>query len=110
MRRIAFENLAKGMLRYLDKCDYVKVGITALQEGGEVPLQIGITIQQVAQQAMNENGQKTFEIFWQGEKKCALLVGPDGKRNGNALSSGKEDIKTHVGNTDAELKTRNIQR
>ena len=39
-RRIAFENLAKGMLRYLDKCDSVKVGITELQEGGEVPLQL----------------------------------------------------------------------
>ena len=72
MRRIAFENLAKGMLRYLDKCDNVKVGITALQEGGEVPLQFGITIQQVAQQAMNENGQKSFEIFWQGEKEVCI--------------------------------------
>ena len=29
-RRIAFENLAKSMLRYLDNCNEVKVGITEL--------------------------------------------------------------------------------
>ena len=48
-RRIAFENLAKGMLRYLDNCNDVRVGITELQERVEVPLQFGISIQQVAQ-------------------------------------------------------------
>ena len=36
-RRIAFENLAKGMLRYLDNCNDVKVGSTELQERVEVP-------------------------------------------------------------------------
>ena len=35
-RRIAFENLAKGTLRYLDYCNEVKVGITELQERLEV--------------------------------------------------------------------------
>ena len=55
-RRIAFKSLAKGMLRYLDNGDGVKVGITELQERLEVPAQIGISIQQVAQQAMNEDG------------------------------------------------------
>ena len=64
-RRIAFENLAKGLLRHLDNNNDVKVGITELQERVEVPLQYGISIQQVAQQAVNENGQKIFEIFWQ---------------------------------------------
>ena len=66
-RRIAFESLAKGMLRYLDNCNEVKVGITALQERVEAPAQIGISIQQVAQQAMNEDGQKIFEVFWKEE-------------------------------------------
>ena len=47
-RRTAFENLAKEMLRYLDNSDDVKVGITELQERLEVPVQIGISIQQVA--------------------------------------------------------------
>ena len=41
-RRIAFENLAKGMLRYVDKSNDVKVGITELQERVEVPLQCGV--------------------------------------------------------------------
>ena len=31
-RRVAFENLAKEMLRYLDNSDDVKVGITELQQ------------------------------------------------------------------------------
>ena len=66
-RRIAFENQATGMLRYLDNCNDVKVGITELQERVAVPAQIGISIQQVAQQAMNENGQTNFEVFWQAE-------------------------------------------
>ena len=47
-RGIAFENLAKEMLIYLDNCNVVKVGITELQERVEVPVQIGISIQQVA--------------------------------------------------------------
>ena len=54
-RRIAFENLAKEMLRCLGNSDDVKV----------VLVQICISVQQVAQQEMNENGQKIFEVFWQ---------------------------------------------
>ena len=34
--------------------------------------QIGTSIQQVTQQAMNENGQKIFEIFWQGEEEVCI--------------------------------------
>ena len=71
-RRIAFENLAKGMLRYLDNCNEVKVGITELQERVEVPAQIGITIQQVARQTTNEDGQKKFEVFWQEEGELCV--------------------------------------
>ena len=37
----------------------------------EVPWQFGISIQKVAQQAVNEDGQKIFEVFWQeGEELC----------------------------------------
>ena len=64
-RRIAFESLAKGMLRCLDNCDEEKVGITELQERVEVLAQIGISIQLVVQEAMNEDGQTIFEVFWQ---------------------------------------------
>ena len=66
-RRIAFENMAKGMLRYLDNSNDVKVGITELRDRVEVPLPFGVSIQQVAQQTMNEDGQTFFEIFWHEE-------------------------------------------
>ena len=68
-RRIAFENLGKEMLRYHDNSDDVKVGITELQETLEVPVQIPISIQQVAQLARSENGQKIFEVFWKEEEE-----------------------------------------
>ena len=42
----------------------LEVGVTELQERVEVPLHFGITIPQVAQQAMSENGQNFFEGFW----------------------------------------------
>ena len=58
------------MLRYLGNCNDVKVGITELQERVEVRAQIGISIQQVAQQSMNEDGRKTFEVFWQEGELC----------------------------------------
>ena len=78
-RRIAFGNLAKGMLRYRDNCNEVKVGITVLHERVEVPLQFGISIQKVAQQAMNEDGQKMFEVFWQeGEEYTYCQLGQMG--------------------------------
>ena len=57
---VAFANLAKAMLRYLENCEEVKVSITELQEQLEVRVQIGTALQQVAQQARNEIGQKVF--------------------------------------------------
>ena len=68
-RSSAFQNLAKEMLRYLDNSDDVKVGITELHERLEVRVQIGISIQQVAQQARSETGQKIFEVFCQEEEE-----------------------------------------
>ena len=50
-RRVAFENLAKEVLRYLDDSDDVKVGITELQERVEVPVQNGISVQQEVKMA-----------------------------------------------------------
>ena len=66
----AFEKLAKEMLRYLDDSEELKVGIVELQERLEVLVQIGLSIQQVAQQARSETGQKMFEVFWQEEEVC----------------------------------------
>ena len=79
-RRIAFENLAKEMLRYLDHCNDVKgVHHRIARRSRGVPVQFGISIQQVAQQAMNENGQKIFEIFWREKKNCVLPAAQVGK-------------------------------
>ena len=47
--------------------DDVKVG-----ERLEVPVQIGISIQQVAQQARSKNGQKMFETYWQEEEEVCI--------------------------------------
>ena len=68
-QNVAFENLAKEMLRYLENSKELKVGIAELQEQLEIPVQTGITLQQVAQQARTEIGQKVFEICWQEEEE-----------------------------------------
>ena len=79
------------MLRYLDNCNEVKVGITELQERVE----IGISIQQVARQAMSEDGQKSFSMYSGKKKENDLwLAGPDGRRSGKALSTWKEGVMT----------------
>ena len=77
----AFENLAKEMLRYPDDSEDVQVGITEWQERLEVPEKICISIQQLAQQARSENGQKIFEVFWQEKKRSVLPAGPGGMRS-----------------------------
>ena len=59
-RNVAFANLAKEMLRYLENSEEVKVGITELQEQLEVPIQKGTILQQVVQQARNDIGEKVF--------------------------------------------------
>ena len=69
-RGVAFEKLAKEMLKYLDNSEEVRVGIAELQERLEVPVQIGNSVQHVVQQARSENGQKIFEVFWQEEEVC----------------------------------------
>ena len=62
------------------------MAITELQERVELPAHIGISIQQVVQQAMNEDGQNIFEVFWQEEGElCMWLAGPDGKRKRKGL-------------------------
>ena len=104
-RRIAFENLDKGMLRYLDNSDVAKVGITELQERVEVPLQFGIPIQQVAQLARSESGQKIFEVIWQEEELC--IARWEAQRKGLSRL-GKKRSRHESGNANAEHKTRHI--
>ena len=55
-RRVAFE----------------KMGVTALHEQLETSEGAGVSIRQIAQQAMNENGQHIFIIFGQGEEDVSI--------------------------------------
>ena len=49
------------------------MGITELQEQLEVLVRIGTNLQQVAQYARNEIGQKVFEIFWHQEEELCVV-------------------------------------
>ena len=60
------------MLKYQENSEELKVRITELQEHVEVPVQIGITLQEVAQQARNKRNQQVFEIFWQAEEELCI--------------------------------------
>ena len=61
-RRVAFEETAKGILRYLEDSEDLKVGVTVLQE------QLGISEEAGA----NEKGQKIFENFRQEEEDVCI--------------------------------------
>ena len=86
----------------------VKVGITELQERLEVPVQIGISILHVAQQARSENGQKIFEVFWQEEEEVyvAQELGQMGCAVERPSRVGKKMSGQKSGNTNAEQKTK----
>ena len=80
-RRVAFEETAKGIPRYLEDSEDLKVSVTELQEQLGISEEVGVSIKQVAQQARNENGQKIFEILSKEERMYASPAGPDGTRN-----------------------------
>ena len=61
-RRVAFEETAKGMLRYLEDSEDLKVGATELQEQLGISEEAGLSIKQIAEQAI--------EIFNQGGMYC----------------------------------------
>ena len=51
------------------------MGITELQERVEVPAKIGISIKQVARQAMNEDGQKSSKFSGKKKENYLLQLG-----------------------------------
>ena len=67
-RCAAFEDAAKRMLKYLEDSEDVKVELSELKEQLETPVETGISIMQIAEQARNERGQMLFQIFRQGEE------------------------------------------
>ena len=106
-RCIAFENFGQGNAEILGQGDDVKVGITELQERQDISEKVGISVRQVAQQAMSQNGQTIFDIFRQGEEELCQLgqVGRTAERSGGL---GKMVSKHEAGGTGIESKTRNI--
>ena len=71
-RRVAFEETAKDILRYLKDNGDLKVSVTKLQEKLGISEDAGVSIKQVAQQARNENGRKIFETFRRGEEEVCI--------------------------------------
>ena len=104
-RGVASEKLATEMLRYLDNSEKVKMDIAELQKLLEVPVQIGISIQQVAQQARSENSQKIFEVFCQEEEEV-YVAGQMGCAVERLSGVGKKMSGQKSGNTNAEQKAR----
>ena len=70
-RRVAFKEMAKRMLGYLEDSEDLKVGISELKEQLETT-EGTCFIMQIAQQARNEKGQKIFDIFRQGEEEVCI--------------------------------------
>ena len=71
-RRVAFEETAKRMLRYPEDSEVFEVGVTELQEQLGISEEAGVSIREIAREAMNEDGQKIFEIFSQGEEEVCI--------------------------------------
>ena len=95
-RSIAFEKMAKKMLKYLEDSDDVKVGITELQERLEISEKVSISIRQLAQQAMNENGQYFRNFQARTRKRHAL---PTAERSDGV---GKKVSKHEAGSASTE--------
>ena len=80
-RRVALEETAKRMLRYLEDSEDLNVGVIELQEQLGISEEAGVSIRQTALQAMNEIGQFFFEISGKEKKTYALPAWPDGTRS-----------------------------
>ena len=50
----------------------MKEGVTELQEQLGISEEAGVSVRAIAEQAMNEDSQNIFEIFWQGEEKVCI--------------------------------------
>ena len=66
-RCVAFEDVVRKMLEYLESSDDLEESLTELKERLETPEKAGFSSVQIAQQARNERGQRLFETFRQGK-------------------------------------------
>ena len=81
------------MLAYLEDSEDLKVGVTELQEQLGTSEEAGVSIKQIAQQAMNENGQKLFEIFRQGEEEVFIASRARGNAQLKSLAELEKDVR-----------------
>ena len=81
------------MLRYLEDSEDLKVGVTEFQEQLGTSEEAGISIKQIAQQAMNENGQQIFENFRQGEEDVRIANRARWNAQLQGLGELEKDVK-----------------
>ena len=81
-RRIAFGDLAKGMLRYRDNSDDVKMGIAELQDRLEVLVQIGAAerLSQFGKMSRHKSGNTNAEQKTRNIPKCDRWQVQSGER------------------------------
>ena len=87
------------MLRYREDSEDLKVGVTELKEQLEISEEAGVSIRRIAQQAMNENGQKICNLqagrrrgmyCQSGQLECAVeRSGGFGKKCQNMMQEVK---------------------
>ena len=92
-RRVALEGTAKRMLRYLEDSEDLKVGVTEFQEQLGTSEEACISVKQIAQQAMNENGQKILENFRQGEEDVRIASRARWNAQLQGLAELEKDVK-----------------
>ena len=88
------------MLKHLEDSEDLIVGIGELQEQLEISEEAGVSITQVAQQAMKENGQHIFEIFRHGEEEACIAS----LARWNAELKGLVELERRCRNTMQEVK------
>ena len=73
-RRVAFEEAAKKMLRYFEDSEELEVGILELKEQLGISYEAGMSVRQIAQQAMIANGQQFFTLLKKEKRRSVLQV------------------------------------
>ena len=79
-RRVAFEEAAKRMLRYLEDSEDLKVGVTELKEQLEMSEEAGVSIRHPSRQGMRM-AKRLKKYSGKEKKRYVLPVWPDGTRS-----------------------------
>ena len=69
----------KNLLRCVEDSEDLKLSISELKEQLDTPEEECFRIMEIAQQPRNEEGQKIFESFRQGNEAEGVAVNPEGE-------------------------------